>query len=277
MPVTMIERAIVATRDLAGGIAAYARALELPLISRGSLPAANIDYAFLGAGSGFLELMAPRSAQSPLSRFIDKRGGPGLYSVGLLSSDLQADVDALKAAGLRQREVTLKAVRGQDARVVWPDPRDMQGALYQMLDHREAEPRPHDHITQIWQCSPLVPDLALARARHELLVRGARVESGHNEKYGYQHNTLYMGPGRHAQSFELCHTLDETHPMGRFYGRWGPSLYMITLEVRDLPGMLAGWERHGVRYIPEPGTPPRVAYLHPKETPGCFIGLIEIA
>jgi methylmalonyl-CoA/ethylmalonyl-CoA epimerase len=120
-----------------------------------------------------------------------------------------------------------------------------------------------------------VPDLVLAKARHELIVKGARVEAATNQKYGYEHNTLYMGSGPHDQSFELCHTVDPTRPMGRFYQRWGPGLYMITLDVRDLPGVIAGLRRRGVEHIPEPGDPPRVAYIHPKETPGCFIGLLE--
>ncbi|MBI3954041.1 MAG: VOC family protein, partial [Chloroflexi bacterium] len=276
MPVQMIERAVIATADLDAGIASYQRALGLPLVARGSLPEVDIDYAFLGAGTSFIELMRPRSDQSPLHRFLAKRGGPGLYAIGLLSSDLQADVDALAAAGVRHREVTIAAVRGPRSRVVWPDPRDMQGALFQVLDHREAAPQDHPHVVQIWQCSPLVPDLALARSRYELIVKGARVEAGSSARYGYRHNTLYLGAGPHAQSFELCSPTDSSRPMGRFYQRWGPSIYMITLEVRDLAGLVRGFEARGVRYVSEPGSA-RIGYIHPQETPGCFIGLLEVA
>src|SRR5215204_5256439 len=58
------------------------------------------DLLFVGAGSGRLELLEPTRADSPIARFLEKRG-PGLHHLAYRVPDLQSTLDRLKSEGVR--------------------------------------------------------------------------------------------------------------------------------------------------------------------------------
>ncbi len=60
------------------------------------LPAHDVNVAFLGP----LELIEPRSAQSPVARFIEQRG-PGLHHVAYRVIDIAVALEDLKSRGFR--------------------------------------------------------------------------------------------------------------------------------------------------------------------------------
>jgi methylmalonyl-CoA epimerase len=55
---------------------------------------------FLPVGEARLELLEATSTESPIAKFIDKRG-PGLHHITLRVPDLRAALAALKARGVR--------------------------------------------------------------------------------------------------------------------------------------------------------------------------------
>ena len=54
----------------------------------------------LPAGDARMELLQPTSADSPIAKFLEKRG-PGLHHIALRVPDLSAAVSRLKAGGAR--------------------------------------------------------------------------------------------------------------------------------------------------------------------------------
>ena len=74
-------------------------ALGLQVEAIEDVPHEGVRVAFLACGESHIELLEPLGAESPIARFLDKRG-PGLHHLCLASDDVRADDAALRAAGL---------------------------------------------------------------------------------------------------------------------------------------------------------------------------------
>lgn len=60
----------------------------------------RVKTAFLSVGDANLELLEPTSPDSPIAKFIEKRG-EGIHHICLRVDDLEAHLERLKAAGYR--------------------------------------------------------------------------------------------------------------------------------------------------------------------------------
>ena len=60
----------------------------------------RVKTAFLSVGDANLELLEPTSADSPIAKFIEKRG-EGIHHICLRVDDIEAHLERLKAAGYR--------------------------------------------------------------------------------------------------------------------------------------------------------------------------------
>ena len=94
-----IDHLGIAVRSLEQAIAFY-EALGLAVAHRESVVAEKVAVAMLPAGDSRIELLEPTAADSPIAKFLEKRG-PGLHHVALRVPDLNAAVSRLKANGAR--------------------------------------------------------------------------------------------------------------------------------------------------------------------------------
>ncbi|HYR27502.1 MAG TPA: methylmalonyl-CoA epimerase [Thermoanaerobaculia bacterium] len=60
----------------------------------------KVKTAFLSVGDSNLELLEPTSPDSPIAKFIEKRG-EGIHHICLRVDDIEAHLERLKAAGYR--------------------------------------------------------------------------------------------------------------------------------------------------------------------------------
>lgn len=67
---------------------------------RERVDAQGVDVVFVGTGVGRIELIEPTSPDSPVGRFLQKRG-PGLHHVAYRVPDLEAALARLSARGVR--------------------------------------------------------------------------------------------------------------------------------------------------------------------------------
>ncbi len=74
------------------------------------VPQEGVRVAFLRCGESAIELLEPLGPESPIARFLEKRG-PGIHHVCLASSDIRAEDGRLREAGfeLIRTEPTLGA------------------------------------------------------------------------------------------------------------------------------------------------------------------------
>ena len=94
-----IDHLGIAVHNLAASIAFY-ESLGLAVAHRETVLTEKVDVAMLPAGDSRIELLAPTAPDSPVARFLEKRG-PGLHHIALRVPDLNAAISRLKANGAR--------------------------------------------------------------------------------------------------------------------------------------------------------------------------------
>jgi methylmalonyl-CoA epimerase len=94
-----IDHLGIAVPALDAAIAFY-QTLGLSVTHRETVATEEVNVAMLPAGESRIELLEPASPDSPISKFLEKRG-PGLHHVALQVPDLPAAVARLKIAGAR--------------------------------------------------------------------------------------------------------------------------------------------------------------------------------
>lgn len=98
MTLTRIHHVGVAVADLDDSIALYRSALGAQLVHRQVNDQEGLEAAFLSTGDGEVELMAATRADSPVGKFLAKRG-PGLHHVAYGVTDIAKALADARAAG----------------------------------------------------------------------------------------------------------------------------------------------------------------------------------
>ncbi len=90
----------VAVRDLESALVFYRDALGLEVEAPEDVPSQGVRASHIQVGASALELLEATRPESPIARFIDRRG-PGLHHVTLRVEDLRAALVQLAARGVR--------------------------------------------------------------------------------------------------------------------------------------------------------------------------------
>ena len=94
-----IDHLGIAVTSLEQSIAFY-QSLGLAVAHRETVVTEKVDVAMLPAGDSRIELLEPTAPDSPIARFLEKRG-PGLHHIALRVPDLEAAISRLQAGGAR--------------------------------------------------------------------------------------------------------------------------------------------------------------------------------
>jgi methylmalonyl-CoA epimerase len=95
-----IDHIGVAVEDLDAAIALYDERLDMALVHRETVEAQGVEAVLLDIGENHVELLQPLGPDTPVGKFLAKRG-PGLHHVAYQTTDIEAALEALKAAGTR--------------------------------------------------------------------------------------------------------------------------------------------------------------------------------
>ena len=85
----------VAVDDLDASIKLYSELLEMPLEHRETVAEQGVEAALLGVGDSHVELLAPLADDTPVGKFLAKRG-PGMHHVAYAVDDLPASLAELE-------------------------------------------------------------------------------------------------------------------------------------------------------------------------------------
>jgi methylmalonyl-CoA/ethylmalonyl-CoA epimerase len=125
----------IAVRSLAEARVLY-EALGLQVEAVEEVPAEQVRVAMIPCGAMRIELLEPTAPESPIARFLERRG-PGLHHVCLASDDLAADDALLRQGGYQLlRDAPSRGAGGSWVQFVHP--RSAGGVLIELA--QEAEP-----------------------------------------------------------------------------------------------------------------------------------------
>ena len=97
---TRIDHIGVAVEDLDSAIKLYERSFEMELAHRETVESQGVEAVLLDVGDGHIELLAPLGPDTPVGKFIAKKG-PGIHHVAYAVEDIDAALEQVKAAGLK--------------------------------------------------------------------------------------------------------------------------------------------------------------------------------
>ena len=131
----------IAVDNLSGAIERFQILLGGPPESTEEVKEYGVKTAFFGVGETNLELLEPTSLDSPIAKFLQKRG-PGVHHICLSVSNLEGLLQALKSAGVRLIDDTpRKGAHGK--RVAFVHPASLGGVLVELS---EEAPQDQDQL-----------------------------------------------------------------------------------------------------------------------------------
>lgn len=131
-----IDHIGVAVEDLDAAIALYEGALGMPLVHRETVEEQGVEAVLLDVGDGHVELLAPLGPDTPVGKFLEKKG-PGLHHVAYAVSDIDAALAGLKDAGVALIDETPR-VGIRQSRVAFVHPKSTGSVLTEIVQPAEG-------------------------------------------------------------------------------------------------------------------------------------------
>ncbi len=133
---TRIDHVGIACRDLEEKIAFYTATFGLAVASRERHAEQGVEEAMLvvadaPAGSSYVQLLEPLGPDTPVGRFIERRG-EGIHHVGYGVADITAALTAIGATGVRLLDARPRH-GSMGAAIAFLHPADIGGVLTELV------------------------------------------------------------------------------------------------------------------------------------------------
>jgi len=258
-----VDRILVAARDADGVAERWCALVDAVVDRRVDEPALGSRKVVLRVGDAELEIHEPIAA-GPVAEHVERGAGP--LAAGLATTDLSALLAHLDDEGIRS--VPLAENRYfLDAEAL-----DIPGL--RVVVSAVAESQPTGLLENLYECTHLTDD---AERSAERIARVFGLDASvfvpiESENYGYRGSLTLFDDAR-LHRIETINPHDRGKTMGRYFERFGPSLYMCYGEAASIaplrerlkalaPGDWTGSEQdqNGL-------------FVHPKATGSTMLGV----
>lgn len=128
-----IEHIGIATPKIDDALRFWRDALGLEVKHTEVVEEQGVRVAMLPTGEPRIELLEPTGADSPVAKFLEKRG-PGIHHVAVRVSDIRAALARLKEAGARLIDAEPRVGAG-GCLVAFVHPQTAGGVLLELVEH----------------------------------------------------------------------------------------------------------------------------------------------
>ena len=132
MTLDRIHHVGVAVTDMDESIRLYTSKFGAELVRRTLSDADGLEAAFIRTGEGEVELLRPTRDESPVGKFLARRG-PGLHHVAYAVTDIDRALHEARAAGLELIDQEPR-VGLHGSRIAFLHPRTMGGVLTELVE-----------------------------------------------------------------------------------------------------------------------------------------------
>ena len=136
-----LDHIAIAVETLEESVAFYQRVLGLEHKDTEEVKEQKVRIALLTAGETRIELLEPTAPDSPVARFLARRG-QGLHHLAFRVENIEAVLDRLKKAGAELIDETPKRGVG-GSRIAFIHPRAGSGVLIELVE------TPQDHTSDL--------------------------------------------------------------------------------------------------------------------------------
>lgn len=131
-----LEHIGIATRGLDDSLKFWRDALGLELTHTEIVEEQGVRVAMLPVGEPRIELLEPTREDSPVAKFLEKRG-PGIHHLAVRVDDIRATLAELKEKGARLIDETPRIGAG-GCLVAFVHPGSAGGVLLELVEHTDS-------------------------------------------------------------------------------------------------------------------------------------------
>ena len=127
-----IDHIAIAVNDVEVSAKVYQKALGIDEIEFETVESEGVKVAIIPMENGRIELMQPTKDDSPIKKFLDKKG-QGLHHMALETDDIDSEVERMEGCGVQ----FLGKVRPGSAgtKVTFIHPKSLEGVLAELCSH----------------------------------------------------------------------------------------------------------------------------------------------
>jgi len=127
-----IDHIAIAVNDLEEASKNYKEALGVNRVEFETVESEGVKLAILHLENGRIELMQPTNDQSPIKKFLEKKG-QGLHHVALQTDDIEGEVERMEGCGIQ----FLGKIRSgsEGTKITFIHPKSLNGVLAELCSH----------------------------------------------------------------------------------------------------------------------------------------------
>jgi methylmalonyl-CoA/ethylmalonyl-CoA epimerase len=130
-----LDHVAMAVNDLGATIDGYRSRYNVEPLYRETVESQGVEEAMIPVGGSFIQLLQPLGPETPVGKFLSKRG-EGLHHVAYAVVSIEAALAHLAERGARVID-TEPRTGGRGARIAFVHPADLGGTLIELVELRE--------------------------------------------------------------------------------------------------------------------------------------------
>ncbi len=134
-----LDHIAIAVRSLDDALSFYMGVLGLTCVGRETVAEQGVHLALLPIGEGRLELLEPLSEDSPVGRFLTRRG-EGLHHICFQVADIEGTLARLRAQGVRLIDEEPRC-GAEGRKIAFLHPTSAHGVLIELVEVPKEEDR----------------------------------------------------------------------------------------------------------------------------------------
>ena len=134
---TLIDHVGIAVSDLDEAVDRYRRTLGIEPVHRERMDDQGVEEVLFAVGESFVQLLGALGADTPVGRFLGKRG-PGLHHVGYRVANVADALEHLRAEGVTLIDETPRP-GSRGTTIAFVHPKDMGGVLVELVQAPEGQ------------------------------------------------------------------------------------------------------------------------------------------
>ncbi len=127
-----LDHVAIAVRDLDAAVERYGRLYGAGPLYREVVEAQGVEEAMIPVGGSFVQLLRPLGPDTPVGRFIERRG-EGVHHLAFAVADIDAALERLRREGARLVDDTPRR-GGRGARIAFVHPDSFASTLVELVE-----------------------------------------------------------------------------------------------------------------------------------------------
>jgi len=132
---TRIDHVGIAVKSIANALKLYEGVIGLKVSGYEDVEEQGVRVAMLPIGDSRIELLEPLHAESPVEKFMSKRG-EGIHHIAVCVDNIESALDRFKSAGARLIDAVPRRGAG-NSKIAFIHPAGMHGVLLELVEHEK--------------------------------------------------------------------------------------------------------------------------------------------